>query len=339
MSWTIGQVERVEITTICDNYVDTLYMDPPGRTVRRRGLGFAFNPANGRKTLVADNCSAMLVDLFAFKGNMIGVEERYRILFDCGGNGEILVKNMESLDIDPLTINHIVISHGHPDHLGGIKEVMEARGGVPCPVVIHPDTFSQRYIMSPHGFVFPHITAGLPTKAECEAAGARFVEVTESIKVGPGCVTTGNIPWYEDVPFEPSPITLYHQKNNKMVLDKTPDEMALAVNLKDYGLIVISGCAHNGIINTIKRCVEISGVDKVYGVIGGFHLGFPEVPADMPGKTIEKLKEFDPKVVCPMHCTGFRATAEIMNAMPDAYVQDSLGNTLSMPFAKDMNAL
>ena len=110
--------------------------------------------------------------------------------------------------------------------------------------------------------------------------------------------------------------------------------MAIVINLKDHGLVVLSGCAHNGIINTIKRCKEVSGINKVYAVIGGFHLGFPEVPRDMTAKTIEKLKEIAPRVIIPQHCTGFRASAEIMNAFPEEYVQTSVGMTVCMPFAK-----
>lgn len=110
--------------------------------------------------------------------------------------------------------------------------------------------------------------------------------------------------------------------------------MAIVINLKDHGLVVLSGCAHNGIINTIKRCKEVSGIDKAYAVIGGFHLGFPEVPRDMTAKTIEKLKEIAPRVIIPQHCTGFRASAEIMNAFPEEYVQTSVGMTVCMPFAK-----
>lgn len=211
---------------------------------------------------------------------------------------------------------------------------MELRNCVPCPVLIHPDTFSARYIFSPVGFVFPHFTGGLPSKEECEAVGARFVTVTEPTKVGPGAMTTGEIHWNDDVPFEPSPITIYHEKAGKMEKDKTMDEMAIAVNLKGHGLVILSGCAHNGIINTIKRCQEVTGIEQVYAVIGGFHLGFPEVPRDMTGKTIEKLKAIAPKVIIPQHCTGFRATAEIMNAFPEEFVQTSAGMTVCMPFPK-----
>lgn len=334
MSWTIGEVDRVEITTVCDNYMDTLYMDPVGKDVKRKGLGFAFNPANMGKMPVADNCSAMIVDLFAFKGNTIGVDERYRILFDCGGDGDILVDNMKCMGIDPLSVNQVVISHGHPDHFGGIKQFMEARGGVPCPVLIHPDTFSARYIFSPHGFVFPHITAMLPSKQECIDAGARFVEVDGPVKVGPGCATTGVIPWYDEAYFEPSPITLYHNRGGgtKYDLDKTPDEMALAINLKGNGLVIVSGCSHNGIVNTCRRAQEVTGVEKIYAIVGGYHLGFPEVPEEMIQQTIDKLKELDPEVVIPMHCTGFKATAEIWRQMPDQFVLDSLGNTFCFPF-------
>ncbi len=336
MNWKIGTANRVEITMICDNYIDTLYMDPPGVSVMRKGLGFAFDPANATAMPVADNCSAMLIDVYALEGNPIGAPAPYRILFDCGGTPETFIQNFRALKIDPLSIHQVVISHGHPDHMGGIKIFMEERGGVPCPVVIHPATYSPRYIVSPHGFLFPHITAALPSKKECEDAGARFVIVDEPIKVGPAAMTTGEIPWYEDVPFEPSPITIYHEQDHKFVLDKTPDEMALCINLKDKGLVVISGCAHNGIINTVKRCQEVSGIDEVYAVIGGFHLGFPEVPSDMPAKTIEKLKEINPKVVIPQHCTGFKATVEIMNAFPEEYVQSSVGMKVCLPFAKHM---
>ena len=335
MDWNIGVANRVEITMVCDSSIDTLLMDPPGVSVKRLGLGHAFDPAKGlTKMPVADNCSAMLINIYALEGNTIGAPVPYTILFDCGGTPDSFVKNIQALDIDPLSVNQIVISHGHPDHMGCIKAFMELRGGVPCPVVIHPDTYSARYIISPHGFLFPHITAALPNKKECEEVGARFVEVVEPVKVGPGVMTTGVIPWYEDVPFEPSPITIYHEKANKMELDKTPDEMALAINLKDHGLIVISGCAHNGITNTIKRCQEVSGIDEVYAVIGGFHLGFPEVPRDMTGKTIEKLKEIAPKVIIPQHCTGFRASAQIMAAFPEEFVPTSVGMTVCMPFPK-----
>lgn len=338
MSWNIGTASRVEVTMVCDAMIDTLYMDPPGVTVKRLGLGHAFDPAKGMKNMpVADNCSCMLIKIYALESNTIGAPVPYTILFDCGGTASTFISNMKALDIDPLSVNQVVISHGHPDHIGCIKAFMELRGGVPCPVLIHPDTFTARYIMSPVGFLFPHITGALPSKEECAAAGARFVEVTEPVKVGPGAMTTGEIPWYEDVPFEPSPITLYHEKKNKMELDKTTDEMAIAVNLKDHGLVVFSGCAHNGIINTVKRCQEVSGVDKVYAVIGGFHLGFPEVPRDMTGKTIEKLREIAPKVIIPQHCTGFRASAEILNAFPEEYVQTSVGMTACMPFLKHTN--
>ncbi len=334
MDWNIGSADRVEITMICDNYIDTLYMDPPGVSVKRLGLGVAFDPANKGDMPVADNCSAMLIDIYALEGNPIGAPAPYRILFDCGGAAESFLHNLNMLKIDPLSIHQVVISHGHPDHYGALKAFMDARGGVPCPVVVHPETFSARYIVSPHGFLFPHITAGLPSKKECEDAGARFIVVDEPMKAGPGAMTTGMIPWYEENSFEPAPITIYHEEKNKFVKDKTPDEMALCINLKDHGLIVISGCAHNGIINTVRRCQEVSGVDEVYAVIGGFHLGFPEVPKSMPGQTIEKLKEIAPKVIIPQHCTGFAATAQIMDAFPDEYVQSSAGMKVCMPFPK-----
>lgn len=332
MDWNLGSVENIEITAILETTVDGLYVDPPGVGVKRMSLGHGQNPFNAEgasKSVVADSCSAMCVDIFTPFGT-----GRTRLLFDCGGNPNNLLANMAALDIEPKSIDQVIISHGHPDHLGGIKGFMDARDNIPCPIVIHPATYSERYIISPHGFLFPHITSLMASKKECVEAGARFVETVDPIKVGPAAMTTGNIPWNSSVPFEPSPITLYHMQDHHLVLDKTPDEMALIVNLEDHGLVVLSGCSHNGIINTALRAKEVTGIDKIYAVIGGFHLGFPEVPDEMIDQTIESLKGLNLKVVLPMHCTGFKATAAIMNAMPDEYVQSTTGMRISLPFPK-----
>ncbi len=104
------------------------------------------------------------------------------------------------------------------------------------------------------------------------------------------------------------------------------DDQALVVNLKNKGLVVIAGCAHSGIINTLRYSQEISGVKQIYGVVGGFHLtGNYFDPIIDP--TIRALKEFAPRVIIPAHCTGLKAINKIAVSLPDAFIESSVGST------------
>ncbi len=114
-------------------------------------------------------------------------------------------------------------------------------------------------------------------------------------------------------------------EKDPMIMD---DQFAL-INVKDKGLIIITGCGHSGIINIIRHAQKVTGIEKVYAVIGGFHLTGgvfdPIIPA-----TVAALKEIDPTYVMPGHCTGWTALHEIAMAMPDAYIPNSVGTTLEL---------
>ncbi|HTY56740.1 MAG TPA: MBL fold metallo-hydrolase, partial [Candidatus Binataceae bacterium] len=102
------------------------------------------------------------------------------------------------------------------------------------------------------------------------------------------------------------------------------DDQAVIVNLKDKGLVVLTGCGHAGVINTIRHAQTLTGIDQIHAVIGGFHLsGAIFEPVIAP--TIAALKEIRPQMVVPAHCTGWRATHAIAREFPDAFVQNSVG--------------
>jgi 7,8-dihydropterin-6-yl-methyl-4-(beta-D-ribofuranosyl)aminobenzene 5'-phosphate synthase len=227
-----------------------------------------------------------------------------------------------------------VISHAHPDHVAGLVEIAKARGEIPLPTLVHPDAFLPRYIDTPFGWVVPAFTLYF-NKKECEEAGVYFVETGDPVPVGPAAITTGEIPWSDKVPFEPPgtphPITLRQVKDGKFNVDKTVDDSALIINLKGKGLVVITGCAHAGVINTILRAQELTGVQEVYAIIGGFHLGFVESPDENIPKTIEALKQFNPTIVCPMHCSGFKLTAAMSREMPQQFVISNAGTQITLP--------
>jgi 7,8-dihydropterin-6-yl-methyl-4-(beta-D-ribofuranosyl)aminobenzene 5'-phosphate synthase len=106
--------------------------------------------------------------------------------------------------------------------------------------------------------------------------------------------------------------------------DAVKEDQALVINLSGRGLVVISGCSHSGIINTLLFTQKITGHAKIYGVLGGFHLT-GKVPEEVIHKTLEELKKLNPEVIVPMHCTGWNSVRRIEAEFPDAFVMNSVG--------------
>jgi 7,8-dihydropterin-6-yl-methyl-4-(beta-D-ribofuranosyl)aminobenzene 5'-phosphate synthase len=106
------------------------------------------------------------------------------------------------------------------------------------------------------------------------------------------------------------------------------DERALIFNISDKGLVIISGCAHAGIINTIHYAQQITGVTKVLAILGGFHLAGREFEQRI-NLTVNELKRINPKLIVPCHCTGWRASYALRENFPDAFASNSVGNLYS----------
>jgi 7,8-dihydropterin-6-yl-methyl-4-(beta-D-ribofuranosyl)aminobenzene 5'-phosphate synthase len=160
---------------------------------------------------------------------------------------------------------------------------------------------------------------------ETQISPARFVATKEPALVADGriCVT-GEIP--RETSFEKG---LNRQRAfvngvwqpDPLILD----DRAVVLNVKGKGLVVVSGCAHAGIINTVAYARRITGVNDVYGVLGGFHLAGKENEAKIE-PTVEELKRFNPRLIAPSHCTGWRAMFAVAEALPDAFVWNCVGN-------------
>ena len=103
------------------------------------------------------------------------------------------------------------------------------------------------------------------------------------------------------------------------------DDRAVVINVKGKGLVVISGCAHAGIINTLRYAQRISGTMDVYAVVGGFHLSGKESENRIE-LTVKELRKLNPKLVVPSHCTGWRGICAIAKALPDVFIWNSVGN-------------
>ena len=187
---------------------------------------------------------------------------------------------------------------------------------------VHPAAFRERWWKKDDGkLVGPFVP---PPKGEWEAAGAKIVESEMPHKLMNGCWTTGYIP---RISFEKSgrPTQLLYRSDSNFFSDDLEEDQAIVINVKDKGLIVLSGCAHSGIVNTIRYAKEFTGIDQVYAVIGGFHLA--RARDDEIKETLDHIKKENPTFVIPSHCTGFQAIGKFAEEMPDKFFDSIVGAT------------
>ncbi|HNX39057.1 MAG TPA: MBL fold metallo-hydrolase [Methanothrix sp.] len=241
----------------------------------------------------------------------LGGGEGMKLLWDTGASSEVMLHNAAALNIDLDAIDLICLSHGHYDHTGGLMGVLaqrKSRGRERLGVLCHPDVFAAKLKARP-GLKF----IGLPfTETQVEAEGGIWMQCRGPVPIAPGLTTTGEIPRREAFEAVEGFWTI---REDRYCPDSIPDDQALAADIPGKGLVVITGCAHSGIINTIKHALEITGAEKLHAVIGGFHLmGADDCRIEA---TVQALKKFHPAAVCPGHCTGEKAVSRLREAFGD----------------------
>jgi 7,8-dihydropterin-6-yl-methyl-4-(beta-D-ribofuranosyl)aminobenzene 5'-phosphate synthase len=137
-----------------------------------------------------------------------------------------------------------------------------------------------------------------------------------------GCWTTGAVPRRS---FEKAgtPRALHYRQGNQFIRDNLDDDQSIVINVKDKGLVILTGCAHSGVVNTVNYARDISGVDRVHAILGGFHLA-PANDEEIQ-QTIDAIKALKPAMVVPSHCTGFGAISEFSRQMADEFVLGTVG--------------
>jgi 7,8-dihydropterin-6-yl-methyl-4-(beta-D-ribofuranosyl)aminobenzene 5'-phosphate synthase len=304
----LQEAHRVEITTIIDNYTDVLLEST--KMVKRPPLEAGERISNGP---LAEHGLSMLIKVF--RGSE---SEAHTILLDAGWSNIGVPFNLKLLGIDINEIEAIVLSHGHMDHFGALIEILKIKKSVP--IVLHPDAFMVRGIKSPDGKIikFPTLDEQSLIKA-----GADLVKTKSPSLLASGLVASmGEVGRVTD--FEKGMPNACLERNGKIEHDPILDDQGVIINIKGKGLVVVSGCAHAGIINTIHHAQGITKINQVYAVLGGFHLSGP-LFEPIISKTIEEFKKIDPEIIVPMHCTGWNAINEIAKAMPDQFVLNSVG--------------
>jgi len=245
-----------------------------------------------------------------------------RILMDTGLSFSA-VHNAQLMGIDFTTIDRIVLSHGHADHTGGLREVLKRRGQVE--VIAHPDIWALKYALRDKEAKEHY--AGIPfSRGELESLGAHFNLVREPVRITDRIMTTGEIPMLSG--YEKIENNLLVKEGSMLQPDRLADDLALIIDI-DFGLVVILGCAHRGIINTLRHAQRLTGKELVYAVIGGTHL--LRASDERIEQTIADLKEIGIQRLGVSHCTGFHASARLAQEFEGIFFLNNAGTRLTLP--------
>ena len=215
------------------------------------------------------------------------IEADKSILFDAGSS-DLFLKNAKLLNLDLNLIDTVVLSHGHWDHGNGLEYIKDKK------LITHPDSFQKKYRKKDKSYI------GLPFSKEEAEQKFELITTKRPFQISEQIIFLGQIPRLNDFEAKSTSFNL-EDGTDDFVLD----DSALAVKTKN-GLVVISGCAHSGICNIVDYAIKVTGITKVFGVIGGFHLKKNDKQTQ---KTIEYFKTSEIQKIYPSHCTALPALA------------------------------
>ena len=312
-------VDAVTVTTLIDNSLD-LFMPDQG-PAHRVGL---------RATRTRD-CSVMadrevpdaLVAEHGFSA-LVTISKNghdHHVLYDAGASPEGLVQNMRLLDIDPSSIEAVVCSHGHFDHVAGLDGLQRALGPGGLPVVIHPCFWRRRRIVLPGR---EPLELPTPSAAALRELGFEILENRQpSFLLDGSVLITGEVPRVTG--YEPGfPVQQAWIDDDWRPDSLVLDDQALIVHVRGRGLLVITGCGHAGVVNIARYARRLTGDQPLHALLGGFHLNGPVFEPLIP-QVLDDLAVLTPEVLVPAHCTGWRAQHAMAARFGETFVPNSVG--------------
>ena len=276
-----------------------------------------------RLTTLCDNLAGSLGYLAEWGLSILVQYGEETILLDTGGTDSV-VRNAVQNNINLNQITRIVISHGHKDHTGGLRHILQTFDSK-RQVIVHPEAWELKYAARPeptgssqmHYIGIPH------RKEELEHLGALFTLRREPVWINDQIVVTGEVPMTTS--FESIDRKFFVKTGEGYKPDTIPDDQALVIKTSK-GLVVVLGCAHHGMINTLLYARKITGEERVHAVVGGTHL-FSAGP-DQIEQTIAKIEEFKVEHIGVSHCTGMPASMNLMQHFKDRFFFNHVGKII-----------
>jgi len=327
---SLQEIENAKITILVDNITDRLL--PSTSIVKRPPM--VSNQTISKSPIAEHGFSALLEISYVHEN----ATKSNKFLFDTGVSKDGIVYNSDVLGINLRDIETIVLSHGHFDHISGLISILR-RLKKSVEIIVHSDAFLRRWLVYPNG---NKARMDFLNEEEINQAGG-IIRKVDKISFLPRnenmlsnkrtdhpnnrVMISGEIP--RVTKFEKGFSLQYKEKDNENDLIPDPlvcDDQALIMNVRNKGLIILTGCGHAGIINTIKFAKKVTGIEKIHCVIGGFHLSGQDYEDSIP-LTLAELTKVDPRYIVPCHCTGWKATNKIIDMMPEKFIQSSVGST------------
>lgn len=267
---------------------------------------------------IVDNRAGLKSNFYAEHGFSLLVEEKdTHFMVDTGQTPTVLKHNMDIMGIK--AVDGVMMSHGHNDHTGGILALNDGKINIGS---------KTKFFMHPEALL-PKFAVGDRTKRyigfpEINTETLNLEWVTENTQISDDMWIFNQVEDHSG--FEPIPEYLKVIENGKCSPDEFKDELNLVIKTRK-GLVVISGCAHKGIVNILNSASEYFQ-DDIYGVIGGSHL--MDAPPERIQKTVESFKKLNPEIIALGHCTGFDALCLFRREFGDKFIPLESGAEISI---------